>query len=118
MSIRDFYNDIKSNKFKNNELGQLFKKPIPETKSMTPQSQVFEKDTFHQADIMYMPDDKGFKYLLVVIDLYDGALDAEPLKNKDNPTVLKAFETIYKRKYLYYPDFITLDQGSVLVMVW
>jgi hypothetical protein len=27
-----------------------------------------------------MPEDKGFKYMLVCVDLYDGTVDAEPIK--------------------------------------
>eukprot|EP01033_Poteriospumella_lacustris_P024927 gene24927-gene21955 len=77
-----------------------------------PITQVFNKNVYHQADILYMPEDNGYKYALVVVDLYDGTLDAEPLKVRDNTTIIKAFQKIYSRKYLNYPLIITLDQGS------
>lgn len=114
MSIREFVAHIrdKSKSAKNTELNQLYKKPVPETTGQMPITQVFNKNVYHQADILYMPEDNGYKYALVVVDLYDGTLDAEPLKVRDNITVIKTFQIIYSRKYLDYPVVITLDQGS------
>lgn len=112
MSIRSFVEHLKTNK--KTELSKLYKKPVPEKRAQTPISQVFEKNVYHQADILYLPEDKGFKHLLVVVDMYDGAVDAEPVKDilsKDND-VLKAFKTIYSRNYLDLPFVITLDRGS------
>eukprot|EP01033_Poteriospumella_lacustris_P013447 gene13447-gene14285 len=79
-----------------------------------PKTQVFTKNIFHQADILYMPEDKGYKYILVVVDPYDNSVDAEPVKDilsKDND-VLKAFSKIYSRKYLEFPNILTLDKGA------
>jgi hypothetical protein len=45
-----------------------------------PKSQVFEKDIYYQADVLYMPEDKGYKYMLVCVDMYYGTVDAEPNK--------------------------------------
>jgi hypothetical protein len=111
MSIREFYSDIKRNK-KGTELGQLYKKPKSEVKGQMPISQVFKKNIYYQADLLYMPEDKKYKYILVCVDMYDGAIDAEPLKQRDNISVIKAFKEIFKRKYLDYPLTIMLDQGS------
>ena len=68
----------------------------------------------HQADLLYLPtDEKGYKYLLVVIDIGSGIMDARPLKVRDGNTVLKAFQDIYiKHKYLNQPKFIQTDNGS------
>ena len=44
--------------------------------------------------------------------MYDGTMDAEPLKLRDNKNIIKAFKEIFKRKYLDYSLIITLDQGS------
>jgi len=112
MSIREFVDSLKSNK--KTELKSLYKKPVPEVGREMPVTQVFAPSTYHQADILYLPEDKGFKYLLVVVDLYDNSIDAEPVKDvlsKDND-VLKAFSKIYKRKYLDFPLIITLDKGA------
>ena len=85
---------------------------MPEKKGQMPVAQVFKKNIYQQADLLYMPEDKGFKYMLVVVDLYDGAIDAEPLKTRDNKTVIAAFTNIYSRKYLNFPVVITFDQGT------
>lgn len=112
MSIRDFFNDIKKNAKANTELNQLYKKPIPETGKYMPISQVFTKDTYYQADVLYMPEDNGFKYMLVCVDMADGTLDAEPIKEVNSTHILKAFKAIFKRRYLNYPTFITFDKGN------
>jgi hypothetical protein len=112
MSIRQFYESIKQNASKNSELNQLYKKPIPESKSQTPQAQIFEKDIFYQGDVLYLPEDKGFKYCLVCVDMYDGTIDAEPIKEIDSTNVIKAFKVIFRRRYLNYPVFISFDRGN------
>ena len=116
MSIREFVDSLKSKK--KTELKSLYKKPVPETKGEMPVSQVFHKNVYHQADILYLPEDNEtynkFKYLLVVVDPYDNSVDAEPLTDilsKDND-VLGGFESIYARNYLNLPKIITLDKGS------
>jgi len=47
-------------------------------------------------DLAVMPDFEGYKYFLVVIDVYSKHLYARPLKDKTSATVGKAFEDIYK----------------------
>lgn len=110
MSIRQFYKDIKKND--NTELNQLYKNPKPETGINMPISQVFTKNIYYQADLLYMPEDEKFKYILVCVDMYDNTVDAEPLKNREQKDILDAFKLIFKRKYLKFPKFITFDKGS------
>ena len=112
MSIEEFYNEIKKNGKANTELNQLYKKPVPEKGLEMPKTQVFNKNTYYEADCLYMPDDNGFKYILVCVDLYDGTLDAEPLKELKPNVIVGAFGKIFKRNYLDYPVFLTLDKGS------
>lgn len=111
MSIEDFYNTIKTNS-KNTELNKLYKKPVSEVKKYMPSSQIFEKNIYYQADVLYMPEDEGFSYILVCVDMYDSSVDAEPIKKVDVDNVLIAFKQIFKRKYLKYPVFITFDKGT------
>jgi hypothetical protein len=112
MSIREFIDHLKSSK--KTELKSLYKKPVPEKGGQMPKTQVFTKNVYHQADILYIPEDKGYKYILVVVDPYDNSVDAEPVKDilsKDND-VLQAFKSIYSRKYLDLPNILTLDKGA------
>lgn len=67
----------------------------------------------YQADTLYMPADKGFKYLLVVVDAINGITDAEPMKERDGSTVEKAFKKIFSRNRLKMPRYeIQMDQGA------
>ena len=112
MSIREFVESLKTNK--KTELKSLYKKPVPETGIQVPKAQVFEKDVYQQGDILYLPEDKGYKFLLVIVDLYDNSVDAEPVKDilSKNNDVLEAFKKIYSRKYINPPLILTLDKGA------
>lgn len=68
----------------------------------------------YMADLLFLPTTKeGFKYLLVVVDIATNEFDFEPLKNKENSTVLDAFKTIFKRNILKKPKFsIRTDDGN------
>ena len=112
MSIAEFYNHIKKGAKGNTELNQLYKKPKPEKTIEMPHFQVFYPDTYYQSDVLYMPDDNEYKYILVCVDIYDNSVDAEPIKVVDWEHVLKAFKKIFRRKYLNYPEFLTMDKGK------
>lgn len=112
MSIREFYNEIKKNSKANTELNQLYKKPIPETKKYMPVTQVFKPDIYYQGDVLYMPKDGSYAFMLVCVDLYDGKLDAEPIEEINTTNIIKAFKKIFTREYLHYPVFITFDKGK------
>lgn len=78
-----------------------------------PQHKSYKKNAVHQADLLFLPTDDGFKYALVVVDVFDRSLDAEPLRTKNPEDVLKAFEKIYRRKYLSVPTHqLKIDSGS------
>eukprot|EP01040_Poterioochromonas_malhamensis_P009126 gene9126-9897_t len=73
-----------------------------------------EENAVQQCDILYLPNDDGFKYCLVVCDVGGyRKTDAEPLKTKSATEVLKAFKEIYKRKILKVPTYmLQCDSGS------
>ena len=66
------------------------------------------------ADVLFLPETKkGYKYLLVVVDIATNACDFEPIKEKASETILQAFQKIIKRKYLDKPfASIRTDDGS------
>ena len=112
-NIKEFYKDLKSNN-KQTELYQLYKKPLPEKGVDMPHIQVFKPNFEHQADLLYLPHDKEFKYLLVVVDSHNKKIDAEPIKSKvqgDNE-ILDAFKRIYSRNILKFPKILKLDNGT------
>ena len=75
---------------KNNILDNLLKLPKKDNNINTPHHVTDEVNTIQQADLLYLPDDNGFKYLLVVVDLGSRLMDAEALKNRDAITVRNA----------------------------
>jgi hypothetical protein len=115
-----FYSDFELSKvpkkyLDNQELYNLFKKPPKEKKNDMPRYYNFEENNTHQADLLYLPEDKGFKYCLVVVDVATGKTDAEPLKNRSASDVLAAIKRIYnnyRRKILKTPELLIVDSGS------
>ena len=94
---------------KKQELYKLFEVP---KKELMPRFYNFEANNTHQADILYLPDDRGFKYCLVVVDIATSRMDAQPLRIIDSDTVLRAILGIYKRGFLKMPTELITDQGS------
>ena len=91
----------------------LMKKPKADKKNTTMPhfTTNLPKDERHQADTLYLPNDNGYKYALVVVDVGTRMIDAEPLKNRDSLAAAEALDKIYKRKILSPPVVITCDQG-------
>ena len=101
----DFYKDFGLTKVptkykKKQEIYNLFKKPIKDDKQETPRFYNFKEDDTHQADILYLPEDNGYKYCLVICDAATAKSDATPLKELDSQTILDASIQIYKNGIL------------------
>jgi len=74
---------------------------------------VKESNGLHQADLVEMPTDHGYKYLLTLIDVYSRYAAGYCLKKKDGPSVLKAVQDIYKHDpFLDYPKKMVTDSGK------
>lgn len=100
-------------KNRNTEIvNELFKKPRKDRGVNAPTFQRYPKNLIHQADLLFLPDDDGYKYALVVVDIGTRLTDAEPIKDKTSAIVAKAFEKIYKRKILSMPKKIEVDPGT------
>ena len=117
MSLNKFYETFlitkENRKLLDNEmLRNLYKKPKKETGLNKPRFQPVKEGYTHQADLLYMPMDHGFRYVMVVVDIGSRKVDAEPIKNKRNETVLKAFQKIYGRNILNLPKRLEVDDGS------
>ena len=68
-----------------------------------PQTQALEEGATAQADTLFLPNDNGFKYCLVVVDIASRKMDCEPMKTKSAEETKKAFQKILKRKILKEP---------------
>ena len=71
------------------------------------------EDYNFMADLLMLPNDGGYKYLLVIVDLWSDEFDIEALKTKKPTEVLNAMKTIFGRQHLNKP-YATLatDGGS------
>jgi hypothetical protein len=90
------------------ELGidEKYSKPVKIKKefSKVKENIPLKADYNFMADLLELPETKkGFKYLLVVVDLATDEFDIEPIINKDSLTVVDAMKTMFKRKYLKKP---------------
>ena len=93
-------------------LHKLYEIPKKDNHINMPHFQVFKKDEVHQADLLFLPDDNGFKYLLVVVDIATRLTDAQPIKDKKPTTVLAAIKQIYERDILKWPKYLEVDSGN------
>jgi hypothetical protein len=117
MSADDYYKNfgltpVKKKNLQNQLLYNLYKVPKKDNKLEEPHIQNFEKNSIHQADLLFLPDDDGYKYALVVVDTTTGLTDAEPLKNKSSEDVLDGFKKIYQRGILKMPHRLEVDSGG------
>ena len=99
---------------KKNIIENLLLRPRKEKRDEVPKFIVTKPNYVHQADVLFMPDDNGYKYILVVIDDSSKLVDAVALKTHSSDEVAKAFGTIYtKHKILQVPKArIEVDSGS------
>ena len=74
----------------------------------------------YMGDLLFLPQDKnGYKYCFVVVDLATNEFDIEPLKNKEPGTVLKAFQSMFKRNYIKKPyASVRTDAGNEFLGVF
>ena len=79
----------------NEELANLY--TVPKKDKVRPHIQTWIADAVYQADLLMMPEDpKGYKYILICVDLATLKIDEEPLKTKEAIAILRGFKAIYK----------------------
>jgi len=103
---------ILSNVRENSLVKNLIKIPLKEPRDVMPHTTAPKENAVQQADLLFLPNDDGYKYLLVVVDIATRRTDAEPLKTKDSSEVKKALQKIYKRKILKQPLRLEVDSGK------
>ena len=85
---------------------------VPQKEKVQPQFNDFEKGFTHQMDILFLPNDDGYRYALVVIDNASRIGDTRAMKVKSAKETLKAVKEIYRGKYLKWPERIETDSGG------
>lgn len=71
---------------------------------------VSEPNQIHQADLLFLPHDKKYKYALTVIDVASRYKAAWPLTSKNSDEIANAFKKIYYGN-LKWPQAICVDGG-------
>ena len=63
----------------------------------------------------FLPHDKLrrkiYKYALTVVDIASRYKEAEPLTSKNSDEVARAFQSLYKRSLLTWPQMLQVDPG-------
>eukprot|EP00937_MAST-01D_sp_MAST-1D-sp2_P003713 g3713.t1 len=95
------------------ELSKPAAKPLAANRPSWNKANVFEHQ-YHQADLLFLPKDRGYRYALVVVDIKTRKLCARPLKKKDGKEVLVQLKSIYgKGKGTFpKPHFFHMDAGT------
>ena len=81
-----------------------------------PKFDVATPNSVHQGDL-FLPHDKLprgkkiYKYALTVVDIASRYKEAEPLTSKNSDEVAKAFQSIYRRSPLTWPNMLQVDPG-------
>jgi hypothetical protein len=91
---------------------KLIKIPITEKGIEIPKIQVSKPNVIQQMDLLFLPSDMGFKYLLVVVDCGSRLTDFQQLKSKTATACLSALKKIYARKIIEIPHYMRCDPGS------
>jgi hypothetical protein len=64
----NYFSTKKKPAAKTKVIDQLLQVPKKDKGKNMPHFNVLEKNYVHQADLLYLPHDEGYKYLLVVVD--------------------------------------------------
>ena len=96
-------------------IDETYTKPIKRPKHFTKVKHNIPliSDYNFMSDLIHLPTSKGFKYLLVVVDLADDSFDIEPLKTKYSSEVLDSMKKMFTRPYIKKPyASIRTDSGQ------
>ena len=103
---------LSGKKSKKNVLDQLFIRPNIDKNGDQATMPYITPNYWQMADTLYLPNDKGYMYALVVCDVGSRLVDAEPMKSRDSEDLKIAFRKIYKRHILSKPKVLTTDAGT------
>jgi hypothetical protein len=98
------------------KINEKYSKPIKIKKefSRVKDNIPLKADYNMMADLLELPETKkGYKYLLVVVDLATDEFDIEPITNNKSLTVVDAMKRMFKRRYIKKPyASIRTDGGA------
>jgi hypothetical protein len=95
-----------------NVIDQLYKVPKRDKNGDNTTFTRVSPGYYQYLDTLYLPNDKGYIYALVLTDQGNRYVDVEPMKDRKSSDIVKALKAIYKRKILKKPKMIITDAGS------
>lgn len=90
----------------------LYKQPIKDKGGSVAHHRNDSKFHTMQADLLFFTNDRGYRYILVTVDVNSRLMDAVPLKTKTAAETLHGFKTIFSRGILPLPKRIEVDDGT------
>lgn len=91
----------------------LYKKPVEIKGKNISHFSVDAPNIIHQCDLLTLPNDNGYKYALILVDVYNGKTYGLPSKSKSPDEILKLIKQIYsKNKSLKLPEVLQCDNGG------
>ncbi len=90
----------------------LTKKPGVEKGSDKPFIPLEGPNFIHQVDLLFLPEDQGYKYALVATDVGTRLVDAVPLKSKQPKGIIDGLKTIHTNGILEKPFRVHVDSGT------
>lgn len=101
------------NNVTNNLLDNLYKKPKKDKGKNMTRFLYPRPGNIYQTDILFLPEDNGYKYALVVVDLGTRYIDAYPMKSKKHQDIIDGFELMFGREPLRKtPEILHVDAGT------
>jgi hypothetical protein len=91
------------------EVQQLYKPPKNEIDY--PSIQVPDVAWMQEIDVLHLPSDNGYCYLLCIVDVFDSSCDCIALKTLEKSNMMKAIQHLYDNSmYLLKPKLIQADR--------
>lgn len=92
---------------------EIYKKPHPKARKLFNHWRIETVNDTHQVDLLFLPEDQGYKYALTLIDVASRYKQARPIKDKNTLTIKTAIQDIYTSdRHLKYPKTLNSDSGS------
>jgi hypothetical protein len=106
-------NILNGKKRKSSVIDQLYTRPKKDVDGDNPTFPHIDKNYSHQMDLLYLPNDNGYKYCLVVVDQGSRLLDCIELEDRTSGDIASALKQLYaKSKYLSKPFIVVTDAGK------
>ncbi len=93
-------------------LDALFKLPKKDEKGDMPHFPHITANMWQMIDTLYLPNDQGNQYCLVLADVGSRLVEAQQMKQRSAKDIETALKAIYRRNIVKKPKLMTTDSGT------